>query len=1595
MPSSFIAIIFTANDTNGIAGYTLITDINNNVSRYDYTNSLITKITDPLNQIITQNWYWTNDTFGGYQRSLRQRVDKRGLAVQYFYDSYGNIVTNIVSGADLTGDGKMSATNSVSYNTNNLPLFAVDTIGNQTKYTYTNAAFPYLPTTVEHYASNGNTVSINALFYGYCSNIVVNGNVTITNQAFGILQRTIRALGSADAATNDLFYDGRGFVTSSIKYSGTADPNITNYYFYNNLDELVQQTDAAGRTKTYDYDGMGRVISKQVFDTGSLNPMYWENSYFDENGDLTWVDGPRYNPEGYIWRDYDGAGRKTQEIHWRSRAKADGSGVEAEQGDNLYATTFYQYDGFGNLKEVSDQLGNYSRMAYDAIGQLVDKRFYAPNQAAPISVEKYAYEPGGQVSVYTNALGGVTLKYYTTTGKLKQQSNPDGSTLLYTYYMDGRPRREYLSNGNYYETTYDDADRLVKRTFSSDASYSETKGFDRRGNLIVATNAVGAVFQTVYDGLDRAKQNIGPVATATTGQQNSITVYDNCGKQVITTNALGEYVINNYDALGRVVTNAVYDALGNRVSITTTIYSPDFNSVTTMIGSGTSVISNTVFTDTYGKKVLTQQFPTNGVSVFAINRYDITEHLVSSQDELQQITSYTNDSLYRLAAQVLPDGATTVFSYNPMGNLTNRTMPGGLTWSATFDSANRMLSEQLKGGSSTDRQFTYQYYASGMNIGQLQTKTDVGRNVTDTANYDAYLRLATNATSGTLPDQNLACIYQYDQRGLATNITQIGATSSDIVQRSYDAYKQLTEEQVWINGAPQSDFAQNWDGAGRRIQLAQSSSPTYGTMNYGYRADGLMTSVNEGGNNYFFAYGDNGLLTSRSNPWRTLTVNQRDGQGRLFQETATVGISNVLAETLTWRTNFEINSYAATRIGAGAWNDSRVYQYNSRNQLVSEPLGITNNILATNNYAFDATKLGVLTGAQWSGGLSNNWQATVLNSLAQITAESWNQSNLTLRASGSAVSASSVSAKLDGSAVGSTLANGRWYSDLTLAPGSHTLAATANYAVGQFAATATSAFSIVGTNNALDYFDAAGNVTNRVFASGKTQVLTWDGWGRLVGVVEQDTPTNGFNWTAVYDGLGRRLRTTQTPVVNGVTNAAVMVTLDSFFDPLVEFEELGVAVNGARTWKVMGPDLNGRYGGMQGVGGLEATVRESDGTVTPVLDDYFGNVLATISGTAVNWNPVRVSGYGPVLGYQSPTLTAGTPLAETLLWRTHRIDPSGFYYLGARYYDPLAGHFLSPDPLGHAASMDLYSAFNGDPVNNFDPDGRAPIMGGATYNPNTGEIVANYNNPPYFIYPSMPSPPQSMAPLMIVGGATSIALTGGAILPVVATFSELGVVGTATYLSVVGETIGTGAAIGAAVNGAVSTGYALANNQPWQPAFFGGATTGAIIGGGGEVLAPFYGAGIITGGQLLAIDAGAGFVANFAGNSVTQTMDPTYGASYNLNQALASGTWGYFANPIIGGVTTGIQSIFAQGITESSEYKALQAAFLDFPLGVLDQGGEKVFQQSLGFENSANEGISGNGIPNLNTPSIYDNNAQALQGNNIGGNIVTPLGKKP
>ncbi len=144
----------------------------------------------------------------------------------------------------------------------------------------------------------------------------------------------------------------------------------------------------------------------------------------------------------------------------------------------------------------------------------------------------------------------------------------------------------------------------------------------------------------------------------------------------------------------------------------------------------------------------------------------------------------------------------------------------------------------------------------------------------------------------------------------------------------------------------------------------------------------------------------------------------------------------------------------------------------------------------------------------------------------------------------------------------------------------------------------------------------------------------------------------------------------------------------------------------SRAWKVYGPDLNGRFGGLQGMGGLEATILDADGTTTGVINDQFGNGVATVSGGTVTWNTTRVGAYGPLPGIVPQTLGDVTQLAAATAWRSRRIDPTGFYWLGARYYEPTSGRFLSADPMGHAASPSLYDYAGGDPVNRTDPDGR-------------------------------------------------------------------------------------------------------------------------------------------------------------------------------------------------------------------------------------------------------------------------------------------------
>ena len=1334
----------TNSPTNTITGFTLIKDVFNSTNRYDYTNGLITKITDAMGLFVIQDWFEPSETnkAGYYPRSLEARTDKRGLLTAFKYDANGNATNTVITG-DLLGDGTtQNATNTIAYDANNLPTSSTDPIGNKVQTLY-HAQYPFLPEYIVRFGGS-TPISTNRMFYGNVTNTFVMGGVNYTNIAAGVLLREIRAFGSPDAATNDWTYDGRGFITQSVRYTGTSDPAVTNTFFYNGRAELVEQADAAGRKTTFSYDGMGRPEYREVYEANQSIPLAWEYSYYNDNGELTWSDGPRFNPEDYTWRDYDGGGRLITQIRWRSQAKSDGTGVEAVGGDDLYAQSFFEYDTFGNLKRAVDPRGAITTNSWDSLGRLIQRKSIDLDGTTVLSSEGFAYEPGGLVRFQTNALGGVTETQYTTNGLPKFRRNPDGSTNAWRYYVDGRTRRETQSNGAYSETTYDDANRTTTRIFYSAAGAplaTNISVLDRRGNVVQTVDAGGNVFTSVYDGLDRLKVIAGPPIITVTGGgpgpfsdlvtnvlQHVVTnLYDSAGIAVTNVNVLAEKTISFMDALGRITRVEVRNAAGILVRETSTAYAADHQSVTVTNGSGAAAIVSTTYTDNDGHTVLSIAYPGASTREFTFREYDAAGNL--AYEERDSSTSgvvtgwsgaaYMYDGVNRLTAKTDRDSAVTQFRYDAGGNLTNRTMPGGLQWQARYDSARRILEEKNVGsGGVATRTNTYTYYGSGPFTGLLQTRAD-GRGVVCTYTYDDYLRQATNTHSGPLPEHNLTTVRQYEPRGFVTGVTEqfaSGSTGPSVsLARSYDAYGQMSGESVAIGGATVSFAGQAWDAAGRRTSLGLGNGYTFG-----WQADGQLSYASLGLGAGTYSYTTGGLLTNRTVGNRQTTISSRDGAGRPLTVTTKVNTLTKLTETLSWTGDGMLNTHSLARED---FTDSRSYFYaNLSRRLTEERLNLDASKRWTNVFAFDngtASGPGVLT--KVGPAVNQTTWAGVTDPFSRVGTET-NTSARQL-AYGRVNGQSTVAATLDGvpqtvtqTGTGDSTWTSQWRTTMELTPGTHRLDVSATHPSGQFTTNQVSFFTNnIGSLTVTNITDGAGNLTQRIWRkpNGTTnliQTLAWDARGRLYKVTERDGTQSGRDFFVTYDALGRRLQTKEITVTNSValTNQPLVVT--HYFDPLVEFLELGVTEGSKTSWKLIGPDFDGDYGGQNGTGGFEGVA--SGFTFSPIVADALGNVHAVYVQSALAWNSNRVAAYGGVPGYRPVAIGGGSAsLAIKYAWRNRAADTIGLVWMGGNWLDPQSGQFISFDPLGHDASDNGYTFCMGNPVGfRWDADGRAVIQ---------------------------------------------------------------------------------------------------------------------------------------------------------------------------------------------------------------------------------------------------------------------------------------------
>ncbi len=120
------------------------------------------------------------------------------------------------------------------------------------------------------------------------------------------------------------------------------------------------------------------------------------------------------------------------------------------------------------------------------------------------------------------------------------------------------------------------------------------------------------------------------------------------------------------------------------------------------------------------------------------------------------------------------------------------------------------------------------------------------------------------------------------------------------------------------------------------------------------------------------------------------------------------------------------------------------------------------------------------------------------------------------------------------------------------------------------------------------------------------------------------------------------------------------------------------------------------------VPGLGVVARSSGGVLAWLHNDRLGSVreLTDTSGTTLMRRSYRP--FGEVLGSSGQQLEPLSYLGQV------RDEETNLLYLNARYYDPGAGIFLSPDPADPALrELGRYLYAGGDPINALDPSGAA------------------------------------------------------------------------------------------------------------------------------------------------------------------------------------------------------------------------------------------------------------------------------------------------
>ena len=751
-------------------------------------------------------------------RLLTSQVDPMNHTTNYTYDAQGHVLITI------------DARNTITTNT-------YDSKGNLSTSQVGN-----FPQTSFNYDPQGNlvqTVDPAKIETDYVYNN--SGNQTAVTIAPGLPEQSLVTYG----------YDANGNRTSETRYdalSTSGQTSFTTRYQYDGSNRLVETDypDNSTHTQT-SYDTLGHTV--RTIDQKGRSTLY----FYDSMGRTKTIQYPDGRKSVY---DYDNEGHRTAD-HEFGTDNSDHETQTIYDSMNHPISIIYPgnssvgniYDGQGRVTDSYDENNNHTHFEYDQAGRRAIQ-VVGIGGTTPAQTTEYGYDNNGNqtgvtvASVLQSTTGYDALNRPATV--IMGNGQVSVQPMITTYDNDGRKLSQNDLAGEVAKYSYDQQGRLLSITqaYGTASSQIETYTYDQSGNLLTQTDNRGNTTRFTYDNMNRRTRRQLPNMAVPAEVYGP---YDEMGNLTQKRTFNNKTISYNHDQPANDILTSESFSDG---TATITFHYDSFNRRSQMLDvSGTT---NYVYDER--DRMVSKRESIAGMSSPVTIAYDYDSHgnlkIMSSSNTNGAAVSYVYDSLNRLVAAIdqhRGQNLTTLYSYDPIGNLSNVTLPNQAGVNYSYDGLNRLTSMGTTLMGNTIASYGYQIGPGGNRTGVAEfggrgvtwSYDDLYRLISETVTNDPHTvnggvtygfdgvgnRQARTSTLAPVTSQNFNGAYDQNDRLTATGYTydNDGNTLTDPAGNSYvyDSLDRMT--QAIVNG---TTINYVYDGDGNRVSKTVNSVTT-------------------------------------------------------------------------------------------------------------------------------------------------------------------------------------------------------------------------------------------------------------------------------------------------------------------------------------------------------------------------------------------------------------------------------------------------------------------------------------------------------------------------------------------------------------------------------------------------------------------------------------------------------------------------------------------------------------------------------------------------------------------------------------------------